>query len=153
MPFCTHCGNQVQDADFYCARCGARQPNAGPHARKAPPALDTTLSPRWLATLCYVPVVGWIAAIVVLAAAQFRHDRTTRFHAFQGLYLFAAWLFVRVFLPPFMGAPFFHNPLPALLTVFLFALGIFLAIKTHQGETVRLPVLGELAERSVAEQA
>ncbi|MCC6264568.1 MAG: zinc ribbon domain-containing protein, partial [Bryobacterales bacterium] len=26
MPFCSHCGNQVRDADAYCTRCGARQP-------------------------------------------------------------------------------------------------------------------------------
>ena len=37
-------------------------------------------------------MMGWVAAIIVLAADRFRHDRILRFHAFQGLYLFVAWL-------------------------------------------------------------
>ena len=36
--------------------------------------------------------MGWIAAIIVLASQRFKAMPTVRFHAFQGLYLFVAWL-------------------------------------------------------------
>ena len=89
MPFCSQCGNKVAEQDIFCARCGSRQPVTAP---PRPSDLLAGLSPRTAAVLCYIPVVGWIAAVVVLAADQFRGNRTLRFHAFQGLYLFVAWL-------------------------------------------------------------
>jgi len=54
------------------------------------------ISPRTASILCYIPVVGWIASIIVLAADRFRNDHRVRFHAFQGLYLFVAWLIVGI---------------------------------------------------------
>src|SRR5882757_5734329 len=100
MPFCTQCGQQVGDTDVFCANCG--QPQTGkpsePFRPAAPPPLGQDplagLSPRTASILCYIPTVGWIAAIIVLAARKFRSEPIVRFHAFQGLYLFAAWLVV-----------------------------------------------------------
>src|SRR5579863_646603 len=102
MPFCTQCGHEASGADTFCAQCGARQaagaaPNTPP--RPAAPNLPlqdplSGLSPRSAAILCYVPAIGWIAAIIVLAARKFKDNHLIRFHAFQGLYLFAAWLVV-----------------------------------------------------------
>src|SRR5574342_964278 len=99
MPYCVRCGNQVGEADAYCARCGAPQgatpPSPGPsRTRTGRSDFLAGLSPRAASVLCYVPWVGWIAAIVVLAADNFRNNRTVRFHAFQGLYLFVGWLLV-----------------------------------------------------------
>src|SRR5512143_3964323 len=94
MPFCSQCGNSVGTADKYCGRCGAAQPSAAgsPGApRRASDPLGG-ISARTASILCYIPGIGWIAAVVVLAADRFRHDRAVRFHAFQGLYLFVAWL-------------------------------------------------------------
>src|SRR6266545_3098237 len=92
MPFCSKCGNQVDAADRFCARCGSPQPvTAGPqHTRPVDPL--SGISSRTASILCYIPVVGWVPAIVILAAQRFRNDRAVRFHAFQGLYLFVAWL-------------------------------------------------------------
>src|SRR5437899_4953526 len=100
MPFCSQCGNQVANADRFCGRCGASQPMAsaassGPAARGV-----ESLNPKTASILSYVPWVGWIAAIVVLASERFRHDRAVRFHAFQGLYLFVAWLIADQVLRP-----------------------------------------------------
>jgi uncharacterized membrane protein len=39
-----------------------------------------------------------------------------------------------------------------LMKLGLVATSLFMVVKTTQGETVRLPLLGELAERSVSEQ-
>ncbi len=101
--------------------------------------------------LCYIPVMGWIPAIFVLAADRFQNDRTARFHAFQGLYLFVVWLLVdRVFSPIFRYNSDF-NP-GALLHIAVFAAWVFMLIKTSQQQMFRLPIVGELADRSVAEQ-
>src|SRR6267378_3026909 len=101
MPYCTQCGNEVTPADRFCARCGKLQ--AAPAAAGAPPpppppprppnyasnpaAQMGAVDSRTASLLCYVPIVGWIMSIVVLASVKYRDDFDTRFHAFQGLYL------------------------------------------------------------------
>jgi uncharacterized membrane protein len=102
--------------------------------------------------LCYVPWVGWIASIVVLAADKFREQKEVRFHAFQGLYLFVIWLFVDWVFGPLTGYSSSSRMIERLMKLGLVATSLFMVVKTTQGETVRLPLLGELAERSVSEQ-
>ena len=103
------------------------------------------------AMLCYIPVIGWIPCIFVLAADRFQNDRAARFHAFQGLYLFVVWLLVdRVVSPIFrFGSDF--NP-GHILQLVVFGAWIFMLVKTSQEQMFRLPIVGELADRSVAEQ-
>ncbi len=135
--------------DVYCAACGAHQ------AASVPPAVEYMqgISPRTASLLCYIPILGWIVAIVVLASARFRDNARVRFHAFQGLYLFVAWLIVDWVLSPVFGfwGPF-HHVFPALFKAAIFGAWIFMIIKTSQDETYKLPVLGDLAEKSVSEQ-
>lgn len=152
MPYCCQCGHKVGSADVYCANCGARQP-----AAPSPPDYLHGISPRTASLLCYVPILGWLAAILVLASARFRRDARVRFHAFQGLYLFVAWLIVDWVLSPlfafpgFWGPPF-HRVLPALLKLAIFVAWIFMMIKAAHNTQYKLPILGDLAEKSVAEQ-
>ena len=149
MPFCSQCGNEVGSADKFCHRCGARQPSApGPRPGGQDPL--SQMSGRTASILCYVPGIGWIASIVVLASEKFRRDRDVRFHAFQGLYLFVAWLLDGwVLRPMFSMVP--HFPLNSLVQLLLLGMSIFMMVKAAHNETYSLPVFGELAERSVAE--
>jgi uncharacterized membrane protein len=104
---------------------------------------------------CYVPLLGWIAAIVILATRRFQDDRSVRFHAFQGLYLFVVWLLVDWVLQPFFAmvpGPGAVRTIAGLLHVAVFAAWIWMIIKTSQEQMFHLPIVGELAERSVAEQ-
>jgi uncharacterized membrane protein len=113
------------------------------------------MSPRTAAILCYVPVAGWVAAIVVLASTRYREDRQMRFHAFQGLYLFVAWLLVDwVVKPMFNVVPMWplHLPLTKALHAVILVAWIFMMVKVSHGEAYHLPVVGELADRSVREQ-
>ena len=124
----------------------------GAPARTAHPGLDGEHAPRTAAILCYIPVVGWIAAVVVLATDQFRRNRTLRFHAFQGLYLFVAWLIVSEVIGPILH-PFGHIfGLEKILHAVILFMWIFMIIKASQDEVYSLPVIGELAEQSVAER-
>jgi len=149
MPFCSQCGNQVGDSDRFCARCGAVQPAASRAARPEVRGLES-LNPKTASILCYVPGLGWIVGIVVLASDRFRADRAVRFHAFQGLYLFVAWLIAnQVIRPMFLAIPRFH--LHAIIEAVLIGASVFMMVKAAHEETYALPLFGELAQRSVAE--
>jgi len=153
MPYCCQCGKEVGDRDVFCASCGTKQPDNKP-------ATDYLygISPRTASLLCYIPIIGWVVSIVVLAAARFRTDTKVRFHAFQGLYLFVAWLIVDWVLGPLLsfpnywGGPPFYKNVPILLKVAVFGAWVYMIIKTSQDEMCKLPILGELAEKSVSEQ-
>lgn len=174
MPYCSQCGNSVKSADIFCASCGRRQPSSGAsqsgfsQAGSSQTGSSQTwttsdiswggVTPRTASLLCYIPVVGWLAAIVVLASGRFRTDTTVRFHAFQGLYLFVAWLLVDWVVQPFFGLgmpPFwgFHHLVPGLLKLVIFIAWVFMIVKVAQDPVIyKLPIVGELAEKSVFEQ-
>ena len=152
MPFCSQCGNQVIPADLYCGRCGARQPSVGGPAPAAGNTRDpfAGLNPRTASILCYIPGIGWIASIIVLASDRFRANRTVRFHGFQGLYLFVAWLLDDlVFRPLFLRIPGLH--LYSVIQALLLGMSIFMMVKASHDEAYPLPLFGELAQKSVAE--
>ena len=153
MPYCSQCGRQVGTSDQFCNGCGARQPVSA--SAPPPPPRPTAdplagIQPRTASILCYVPGIGWIAAIICLAADKFRHDRAVRFHAFQGLYLFVAWLMNDWVLRPISHmADYLH--IFQVVQVALLAMSVFMMIKASQDQLFALPLFGELAQRSVAE--
>jgi uncharacterized membrane protein len=146
MPYCTQCGNEVSGAAKFCRQCGGRQPATTPDYLGG-------MSTRTAMLLCYIPFAGWIASIIVLASERFRSDREVRFHAFQALYLFVAWLIAEYVFSDFLRfAGPFRWGIGNLLKAVIIGAWIFMLVKISQNQTFRLPVLGELAERSVAEQ-
>ena len=143
MPFCTHCGHEVGPTQRFCRRCGGAQPSATT-------AGGSGLSPRGASILCYIPWLGWIAAVYVLVAERFRSERTTRFHAYQGLYLFVGWMLADWGIGIWLRLLFEHRfPLDGLLKLGMIVLWIFMLIKTANDERVSLPIVGELAEKSL----
>jgi len=171
MAYCVQCGQAVGGSDKFCAKCGTPQAGAGfgtgssaasgrPSAGYSAAVQDfwSNISHRNAALLCYIPWVGWIAAIGVLASERFRSEKRLRFHAFQGLYLFAAWLMVEWVVTPMLvfpsstvGFPVFRS-ISQILHLIIVGAWIFMLMKVSQDVDYRLPVLGELADRSVHEQ-
>src|SRR5437868_15492749 len=92
MPYCVQCGTPVGDRDRFCGKCGAQQTIRDTAA--PPQDFMNQVSPQHWAILCYVPLLGWIASVIILATQRFRGDRRGRFPTFQGLYLFAGWALV-----------------------------------------------------------
>ena len=141
----------------YCANCGAAQGAEKPSSSAAggtKHALDA-ISPHTASILCYIPVAGWIPCVWVLASDRFQKDRQTRFHAFQGLYLFVAWLILDWGIHPFLGWFPGHGlrfAFSDLLKAVIFVAWIFMLVKTSRNENIRLPLFGELADRSLSEQ-
>jgi len=162
MPYCCQCGAQVGVHDRYCGSCGAAQPFQASSQTSAP-SQDATRptgfrNPRTAATLCYIPWFGWIPSVIVLASDRYQRDYEVRFHAFQGLYLFVAWLLVDWVVSPAlrMTGVSIWQPMPhiggGILHLLILAGSIVMLVKAHRGEHYRLPIVGDLAERSVAEQ-
>ena len=151
MPYCVQCGQKIGAQDKFCAKCGTAQKGS----RGAPPPhFMDSISHRNMILLCYIPWVGWLAAIAVLGSPRFRADNRVRFHAFQGLYLFVAWLLVEWVLSPMFGfgrGPGFHV-VPQLLHLVVFIAWVFMIVKVSHDEDYHLPIIGELAARSAAEQ-
>lgn len=150
MPYCTQCGTGVDAGAGFCHNCGA------PQAR--PPHHDFLdgISDRTANILCYIPVFGIIPAIVFLASQRFRGNSHVRFNAFQSLYLFVAWLIVSSAVPMFvMAGVASWGPgavVMGMLKLFFFLCWIYLLIKAANYQEVRLPIIGDLAARSIMEQ-
>jgi uncharacterized membrane protein len=145
VPFCSHCGGPVTNLDFFCGKCGTRQPISG-----TPGVAAAGINPRAASMLCYVPFVGWIAALFVLGSQRFRDMQDVRFHAFQGLYLFVAWLLLEwAVVPWFPTLPIPLFPIRKVLKLLVLGLSIFMVIKASQEQRFSLPLIGELAERSL----
>jgi uncharacterized membrane protein len=150
----------VAVADAFCGNCGHRQGDAAPAGARPGPSHTVYrdpfagVSPRLASVLCYVPTLGWIASVFCLAASRFKQDSAVRFNAFQGLYLFAAWLVVQWVIHPLSwfssGGPV---PIYRLLELALIGTGIFMMVKASHDEVYVLPIVGELAQRSAAEQS
>jgi len=175
MAFCTHCGNPVGEHDMFCAECGTAQrvrpdgaasagpppPFASPFAAPPPrPSAAAHRTPEFMAGwednkvagLCYIPFVGWVFAIVVLAAERFRNATEVRFHAFQGLYLFVVFLILSWVFDPLAAHNHAMKQINDLVQLVVIGGGVFMLVKTSQGSLIRLPFLGELADKSVSEQ-
>lgn len=174
VPFCTNCGTNVGAQDAYCSHCGAPQASrssagkggnapfgstpppggARPYAAAAPmPDFLDGITDRTAAILCYIPVFGVIPAIIFLASKKFRGNMRVRFNGFQSLYLFVAWLIISSAAPVllFGGVPG-ERALLGLLKLGVFVCWIYLLVKAAHQEQVRLPIIGDLAARSTAEQ-
>ena len=163
MPFCVQCGQTVGSSDKFCAKCGTQQAGGASSAGSSAAAdrvkdFWSNISHRNAALLCYIPWVGWIAAIAVLASDRFRAEKRLRFHAFQGLYLFAAWLMVEWVIAPMLAFPVstvgfpLYRTISQILHLVIVGAWIFMLMKVSHDEDYRLPILGELADRSVSEQ-
>lgn len=165
MPFCTQCGTQVDEQALYCPACGAPQRGGAPPPRGPGGAAGGAggsagrtdeflgrMPSRRAALLCYVPIVGWVMSIIVLASERFREERMVRFHAFQGLYLFVVWLFADWVFGPMTGYTPGLKFAGGAMKLAVLGLWIYMMIRVNAGEDVRLPLIGDLAERSVSEQ-
>lgn len=149
MPYCIHCGHEVGGNARFCRKCGKPQPGAAARAAAANGA-GSGLSPRGASMLCYVPWLGWIAAIYVLVSDSFRGNRTVRFHAFQGLYIFVGWMLSHWVLGLWLRLIFDRgHGLASIIELFLLCVWIWMLIKTSNNERYELPLVGELAEKSL----
>jgi uncharacterized membrane protein len=101
------------------------------------------LSQNTASALCYL--LGFVTGIIFLVLAPYNQNRTIRFHAWQSIFFNLAFVIFTVVLPA-VG----HLVGLALLSVVDiagFVLWIYLLFSVYSGKQVRLPVIGDLAEK------
>ncbi len=151
MPYCTNCGVAVTPQAVFCSNCGTRQAQRLEYADPL-----AGLSNRTASVLCYIPVFGVIPSIVFLAIQRYRTNIKVRFNAFQSVYLFVVFLLISSVLRPFFWISFNdswlgHGFVDLLKSAVVFT-WIYLLIAAAQERSVHLPLIGDLAARSAAEQ-
>jgi uncharacterized membrane protein len=130
---CPHCGTAMSASAAFCPVCG--------RSMTALPAAD-----RAAAVLAYFTL---IPAAIILFLPAFRQHAFVRFHAWQSVLLWGAFLLIT-------GAALALSNIAAAIVLLLFGilaslaalfLWIVLTLKAWQGFRFELPVFGALAER------
>jgi uncharacterized membrane protein len=155
MAFCSKCGAQMDEGSAFCVSCG--QPTGAAPATNvpgaAPPSASAApMSSNVAALLTYI--LGFITGIVFLVIEPYKRDSFVRFHAFQSIFLSAAYILVFIVWGMISGALFFATLgavwqvvliLWLLLRLAFFVLWLFMMYKAYNNERFMLPFIGQLA--------
>lgn len=150
MAFCNMCGAQIPDGTMTCSACSSRIPAAPAGGAAAAPA--SGMADNVAGMLAYITI---IPAIIFLVLEPYNRNRFVRFHAWQNIFLHAAWVACWIALA-ILSMVLTFIPLLGHLIMFLLwmalGIGIFVAwivllIKANQGQMYKLPVIGDLAEK------
>ena len=140
MAFCPNCGTQIAEGAATCPKCGSAISSTG--------ATSTGggLTDNMAGALAYVT---FIPAIVFLVLEPYNKNRFIRFHSFQCLFLTGALVALSIALGivgmvPFLGL--LTIPLHFVIWIGSIVLAIILALKAYQGQKLKLPVIGDMAE-------
>jgi uncharacterized membrane protein len=89
-------------------------------------------------------VLGWVSGLVFLLVEK--EDKEIRFNAMQSLVTFGAFHVIQMVLGriPFVG----WSLLP-FLGILCFVTWIVCIVKVYQGEKIKLPIVGDFAEKQV----
>lgn len=148
MTFCPNCGTQA--AGTFCPNCGAQLggssagTSAGYSSRPSSGIGQTSgLTQNVASALCYA--LGFVTGIIFLVLPPYNRDRTVRFHAFQSIFLNIAFLILTIALP--MVGHVVGFGLLSLVDLAGFVLWIYIMFSVYNGKRVKLPVIGDLAEK------
>jgi uncharacterized membrane protein len=165
MAFCPNCGTQTSGA--FCPNCGAAvAANASGATGTAAAGAGTTsagyvppgpaiqagaMSENVAGALCYL--FGLITGIIFLVLAPYNRNRFVRFHAWQSILASIAVIIVSVILSTITATLFFaHAWWAGALILRLWDLAVFigwlyLMYTAYTNKKVKLPVVGDLAEK------
>jgi len=136
MPICSYCGSSVDGR--FCPSCGR---SAG-----APATGSASLTDHQAAALTYLLMA--VSGALFLMWAPYNQSRNVRFHAFQSIFLTAAWL-VLVFAIGLL-LPFRLGLLVGRLAQLAALIGwLYLMWETYNGRDVAIPFIGDLARKQV----
>jgi uncharacterized membrane protein len=156
MAFCPNCGTQAAGA--FCPNCGSAvaasggaaappppPPPSGAGASSAPYQQAQTLSAPGMGdnvagALCYL---GWIiTGVIFLVLAPYNQSKFVRFHAFQAIFLFVAYIVLSIV---FTVIHFFFGHL--ILWLLMVVLWLYMMYSAFNNKKVKLPIIGDLAEK------
>jgi uncharacterized membrane protein len=153
MTTCPNCGAEVTGR--FCAKCGTSTllESAAPPPPPPTPAVTTDLPENLASALAYS--LGILTGVLFLVLEPYSKNPRIRFHAMQSLFFsgasFVAWFGLLLGTAVLSLLPVLGFILSSIvLAIFGFAIlavWIVLMVKAYQGETWKLPVLGDLAEK------
>ena len=108
------------------------------------------LAENMASALCYL--FGFLTGILFLAIAPYNQNRNVRFHAWQAIFfnisIIAVWMVMTVLM---FITPFFLDMILGgiwmLMAFGVFFLWLFLMFKAYNNDRLKLPVIGDLAEK------
>jgi uncharacterized membrane protein len=108
---------------------------------------QTGLSDNAASGLAYVTV---IPAIIFLVVPPYNQKPVVRFHSWQSIFLFIAWIVIHIGFMivgriPIFGC--FIGILRLLVGLALFILWLIVMIKAFNGQRFKIPFIGDLAEK------
>jgi uncharacterized membrane protein len=109
------------------------------------PVSAAGLSSNIASMLCYIIPV--ICPIVFLVLEPYKSDRKIRFDAFQSIFLWVAFIVMRIVIGIVVGISYSLWFLYSVLALVELAASVLLAIKAFQGEKFVVPVIGPIAEK------
>jgi uncharacterized membrane protein len=129
---------------------GGANPSGGPTPGYASPqplaATSTGMSENVAGALCYLVTV--VTGIIFLLIAPYNQSKFVRFHAFQSIFFFvsyiAVWIIVAVLAALTHGIGILLYPL---IGLGFFALWLYLMYAAYNNKRVKLPIIGDLAEK------
>jgi uncharacterized membrane protein len=144
MPFCPSCGASATGG--YCQSCGAALGSAAGAGRSSR-ASGNELADNVASALCYL--LGFVTGVIFLALAPYNRKKNIRFHAFQSVFLSIAVIALNVLLSVVFSILPFRVSLFVGPSISLAYIGIWLFMmwKAYQNETVKLPIIGDLAAK------
>ena len=153
MPYCRSCGAKAADNDTFCPGCGKPlgQETVSSSSAAPAPATGAGLADNVAGLLAYVTI---IPAIVFLLVEPYSRRRFVRFHAFQSVFLFVAYIAAGIglsmlgVLPVIRWATLLLWPLLGLAEIVIWLLCV---VKAYQGQMYKLPVIGDLAEKQAGD--
>jgi len=154
MAFCSTCGTQIADGATTCAaHAGQAAVAPAPIAASAHAGGDG-LNDNIAGLLCYSPI-GLIADIIFLVAEPYSRKPFVRFHAFQSLFtalgVFVLAIGIVIVAMLLAIIPVVGWVISTLIWVAFglgnLALWVMMMIKAYQGESTRLPFVGDLAAK------
>lgn len=155
MAFCPNCGTQATGT--FCPNCGAAISGSGPAAAssgfqapdpglQAQPLNASGMSENVAGALTYL--FGFITGIIFLVLAPYNQNKFVRFNAFQSIFLNVAWFVVYVALGFLSlvthGLGILLYPLVGLAG---FVLWLYLMFSAFNSKKIKLPIIGDLAEK------
>ncbi|MBI4455197.1 MAG: DUF4870 domain-containing protein [Acidobacteria bacterium] len=164
---CVRCGASIDETCNFCPVCGAavaattlppnggrEKPASGAQASTTPGSPTADLQRNVAGFLCYL--LWFVTGILFLLIEPYNRDKFVRFHAFQSIFFFIAWVVTEVVasvVALIMGAifppslDFIGQIFLSLVTLGLLFVWIFLMYKAYSNEMFRLPILGDLAAK------
>lgn len=159
MAICSKCGSAISNGSSFCGACGSPVSLANPVPPSGSGASVAGLTSNVAGALSYL--VGLVTGIIFLVLEPYKRDPFVRFHAFQSiLYNVVAivfgilWNNIVVMSVITLGFLFtIFNLIGTLVYLGFFLYWLFLMYKAYNGESYKIPVLGDWAAKQSAKTA